>query len=137
MKTSSAISKALSLLALLALFVAFSPAVASAEGDAGEPYYFVDLLYLEDGKGVADAEDYFRRMAPIAARHGLKRVDSYSVTKTLQGDEPANLVNVWWVAGPETFGGISNDPDYKRLTSVRDAVFDMGRSLAFNARVTR
>lgn len=59
------------------------------------------------------------------------------MSKTLQGKEPADMVNRWWVAGPKTFGKIFADPEYKKLTSLRDAVFDMKRSLSFNAQVTR
>jgi hypothetical protein len=137
MKSSSILSKASVFAILLALFVGLTPASGTAESNDAAPYYYIDLLYLNHGKGVDDAEDYFRRLGPIATRHGLKRVDTYSVSETLQGKERADLVNIWWVAGPKTFGGISNDSEYKKLTKIRDVVFDMSRSLSFNANVSR
>lgn len=137
MKYLSTLSNVFASLVLFGLVAAVPTASNAAQDAVDAPHYFVDLLYLQHGKSAEDAEDYFARIQPIAARHGLKRVDTYAVTKTLSGNESADLINVWWVAGTATFAGISEDPEYKKLTAIRDSVFDMSRSLAFNADVSR
>ena len=50
-----------------------------AEGSARSQHapantYFIDILYLKEGKTVADAQAYFKKIEPTVAKHGLKRV---------------------------------------------------------------
>ena len=46
---------------------------------------FVDLLYLQPGVEDSQVEEYFSRIEPIVAKHGLKRVGSFKVTQKMRG----------------------------------------------------
>lgn len=106
------------------------PGSAFAEG-AGA--YFVDILYLRDGKTPADAKNYFDKVVPVIAGHGLKRITpAFVITKKMSGDIAPNLVNVWSVSDPEnTFSNIFKDNNYLQHKAMRDATFDMKRSHMF------
>lgn len=102
-----------------------------AQADRMPAIMFVDLLYLQPGVDVAQAEEYFSRITPVVARHGLKRVGSFRVTKKMSGSIEPDLVNLWVVAGPQTFKGIFNDKNYLKHVPFRDSTFDMKRANMF------
>ena len=92
---------------------------------------FVDLLYLQPGVEDAQVEEYFSRIAPIVAKHGLKRVGSFKVTHTMRGSIEPDFLNLWVVAGPHTFEGIFGDEEYKHHVPFRNSTFDMERANMF------
>ena len=100
---------------------------------AGEEAYFVDILYLQEGKTPEDAKAYFGKVLPIVAGHGLRRITpGFVITKKMSGDIDPDLVNVWSVSDPQTtFPDIFNDPAYLEHVSFRNATFDMSRSHMF------
>jgi len=102
---------------------------------AGEPAnaYFIDILYLRDGKTPADAKVYFDRTGPVVSKHGLVRQKpGFIITSKMAGAIEPNLVNVWTVTDPQnTFKDIFADPDYLKHVPLRDATFDMQRSHMF------
>lgn len=106
------------------------PSSAFAEGTSA---YFVDILYLKDGKTPADAKAYFDKVVPVIAGHGLMRITpAFVITKKMSGDIAPNLVNVWSVSDPEnTFSNIFADNNYLQHKAQRDATFDMKRSHMF------
>ncbi len=92
---------------------------------------FVDLLYLQPGVEDAQVEEYFSRIAPIVAKHGLKRVGSFKVTQKMRGSIEPDFLNLWVVAGPQTFEGIFSDEEYKQHVPFRNSTFDMERANMF------
>lgn len=106
---------------------------ASATAAEKENAYFVDILYLNEGKTPADAKAYFAKTVPIVARHGLKRITpGFVVAQTMAGDIEPNLINVWSVDDSQnTFPDIFNDPNYLQYVPLRNATFDMSRSHMF------
>jgi hypothetical protein len=104
-------------------------ATAASKGRA----YFVDILYLKEGKTPADAKAYFDKTIPVAAKHGLRRVTpGLVITQKMAGDIDPNFMSVWSVSDPQnTFANIFADPDYLKHAPLRDATFDMSRSHMF------
>uniref|UniRef100_A0A2A4YVW0 DUF1330 domain-containing protein n=1 Tax=OCS116 cluster bacterium TaxID=2030921 RepID=A0A2A4YVW0_9PROT len=95
--------------------------------------YFVDILYLQDGKTPADAKAYFDKVTKVIAGHGLERITpAFIVTNKMSGDIEPQLVNVWSVSDPEnTFKNIFSDEGYLKHVPLRNATFDMQRSHMF------
>lgn len=95
--------------------------------------YFVDILYLNEGRTPADAKTYFGKVEPIVAKHGLKRITPrFAITQKMAGDIEPSLIGVWSVSNPqETFKDIFADQNYLKHASLRDATFDMSRSHMF------
>lgn len=106
-----------------------TPAAAAEK----EKAYFIDILYLNEGKTPADAKAYFDKTVPIVAKHGLKRITpGFVITQKMAGDIEPNLVNVWSVSDPQnTFPSIFSDPNYLQYVPLRNATFDMSRSYMF------
>ena len=122
-------------LATAAIFVVVTASLftlnqASADGRATK-MMFVDLLYLQPGVEDAQVEEYFARISPIVAKHGLKRVGSFKVTQKMRGSIDPDFVNLWVVAGPQTFEGIFRDEEYKQHVPFRNSTFDMERANMF------
>ena len=92
---------------------------------------FIDLLFLQPGVEDAQVEEYFSRIAPIVAKHGLKRVGSFKVTQKMRGSIEPDFLNLWVVAGPHTFEGIFGDEEYKHHVPFRNSTFDMERANMF------
>jgi hypothetical protein len=88
---------------------------------------FVDVLTLRSGRNVAEAQAYFDRIGPIAARHGLHRVSAIRVDRKTRGlDELSpQIVQLWRVEGDNAFTGLGGDPDYQAIIPARDELFDM------------
>jgi len=101
--------------------------------------YFIDLLYLQDGKTAEDAKAYFDKVIPIIAKHGLRRITpSFEVTQNMAGDIDPNLVNVWSVSDLQnTMKDIFSDPAYLENVPLRNSIFDMKRSYMFMMKATR
>lgn len=120
-------------MAAAAMVGILSVGAAPAAAVQKEKAYFIDILYLNEGKTPADAKAYFDKTVPIVAKHGLKRVTpGFVITQKMAGDIEPNLINVWSVSDPEnTFPNIFNDPEYLQYVELRGATFDMSRSYMF------
>ncbi len=107
--------------------------VAAAKSRAAAPQaYFVDILYLNEGKTAADAKAYFDKTVPIVAKHGLRRTNAFVVTQKMSGSIDPQVMNVWTVSDPQnTFNNIFADPAYLQHVPMRNATFDMSRSHMF------
>jgi len=110
------------------LFLSFN--VAASEGA-----FFVDILYLQEGKTAVDAANYFKKIEPVVRKHGLRRIiPGLNIVKHMKGDLEVDLVNVWFVTNQQTtFKNIFNDPDYLQYVKIRNATFDMTRASMFLA----
>jgi len=122
MRQISTISK---IFLLLAVFI-LPYNTASANGSGSD--FFIDLLILQDGKTLSDAESYFKTVVPIASKHGLVRIHSFTVKKTMSGETKPQLVNLWTMSGNNVFEGIGSDPEYRKMIPIRNKLFDMKRS---------
>lgn len=115
-------------LALSAGIFFFAASTAMAESKS----YFVDMLYLAEGKTTADAKAYFDKSSPILAKHGMSRLmPGFVITEKLSGEIEPNVINVWEIASPDTFDKIYADPAYLKIVPLRDSTFDMSRSHMF------
>jgi len=92
---------------------------------------FVDLLYLQPDIEESKVEEYFKRIAPIVEKHGLKRVGGFKVTKKMKGDIGPNFINLWVVSGSHTFEGIFKDQAYLKNVPFRNSIFDMNKANMF------
>ena len=126
----------LNLFLLLAAVTAATISIGTTSVVAGEKAYFVDILYLNDGKTAEDAKAYFSKTVPIVAKHGLKRVTPpFAVTQKMSGNIEPHLINVWSVSDPKnTFNNIFADKAYLQHVPQRNATFDMARSHMFMMR---
>ena len=113
--------------AATALFFTFEQASAART----PKMMFVDLLYLQPGVEESQVEEYFSRIESVVAKHGLKRVGSFKVTQKMRGSIDPDFVNLWVVAGPQTFEGIFGDEEYKKHVPFRNSTFDMERANMF------
>jgi uncharacterized protein (DUF1330 family) len=97
---------------------------------ASEGAFFIDILYLQDGKTIADANEYFNRVEPVVRKHGLRRImPGLSVTNNMAGNLNADLVNIWFMTDAKnTFKNIMSDPAYLKHVEFRNATFDMKRA---------
>ncbi len=125
-----------SIIGFLCLMLAFSlSALAPATTPAGaqENAFFVDILYLQEGKTAQDAKAYFDLILPVVAEHGLELIaPEFQITQTMSGDISPDLVHVWSVSDAEsTFPAIFSDPAYTTYIDMRDSTFDMKRSYMF------
>ena len=120
-------------LAAAALVVAAASLITLENSSAARTpeMMFVDLLYLQPGVEDAQVEEYFSRIAPIVAKHGLKRVGSFKVTQKMRGSIEPDFLNLWVVSGPHTFEGIFGDEEYKQHVPFRNSTFDMERANMF------
>ncbi|MBV1910658.1 MAG: hypothetical protein KUG78_15250 [Kangiellaceae bacterium] len=102
---------------------------------ASEGAFFIDILYLQEGKTSKDAADYFNKIEPVVRKHGLRRIIPGLQTATnMKGDLKADLVNVWMVTDSKTtFKNIFEDPDYLQYVAIRNATFDMKKANMFTA----
>lgn len=92
---------------------------------------FVDMLYLQPGVDESQVEEYFSRIELVVAKHGLNRVGSFKVTQKMRGSIDPDFVNLWVVAGPQTFEGIFGDEEYQQHVPFRNSTFDMERANMF------
>ncbi len=111
------------------VFIVFTSLTSfQANAKDSQNNFFVDLLILQHGKTVSDAERYFEKVAPIAARHGLVRVHQFNVAAVYAGETKPDLANLWTMAHANVFKAINNDPEYKKMIPVRNSLFDMKKS---------
>jgi uncharacterized protein (DUF1330 family) len=120
-------------LALAAAASPLSPGEMSAMAAERPRAYFIDILYLNEGKTPADAKAYFDKVEPVVAKHGLKRITPrFAITQKMAGEIEPNLIGVWSVSNPQaTFEHIFADPNYLEHAPLRNATFDMSRSHMF------
>ena len=92
----------------------------------------IDILYLNPGFELADADAYFSKVMPILAKYGLVQVNSYKVTDDMNStDDKADMINIWTVSGDDTFSGFLNDPEYQKNIETRDATFNSDKTILF------
>lgn len=119
--------------AITSLSLGTTSALADSKG------YFIDMLYLQEGKTAEDANEYFDKVLPIIAKHGLVRITpGFEVTMKMAGDIKPNLINVWSVSDLQnTMNDIFNDPKYLANVPLRNSIFEMNRSHMFMMKDTK
>jgi len=103
----------------------------SAHADNPPVKMFVDLLYLQTGVDESRVEEYFKRITPIVAKHGLRRMGGFKVTKNMMGNINPQFINLWVVEGEHTFKGIFSDKAYLKNVPFRNSIFDMNKAQMF------
>lgn len=96
----------------------------------------VALLPMRDGYSAEDHDKYERRIAPIAADHGMVRDSAYSVQQFLGGPGPKNAstLGVWTLGSPEALQAVMSDARYKVQMTYRDRIHDMPNAAMYLAR---
>lgn len=121
-----------SILSLGSIAVGTTSVADAKSQPAASQAYFVDILYLNEGKTAADAKAYFDKTVPVVAKHGLRRTNAFVVTQKMAGSIEPQVMNVWTVSDPQnTFTNIFADPAYQQYIPMRNATFDMSRSHMF------
>jgi len=110
--------------------------VQSASASEDTSLYLIDMLRLKPGVPASQADEYFSRITPVIAKHGLQNVYHFAVNSKLAGTAQPQLVNVWSMSGAETMSGIQSDPDYQANVAFRNATFDMAKAEMFIAEAT-
>lgn len=96
------------------------------QGGMGGQLTLVDIVVLQEGRTLAERDKYEAYIKPIAARYGVRLVQSFDVTKHLSGGvERAARVNVWTLPNAEAMKKLSADPDYEKAADYRNAVHVM------------
>lgn len=113
-----------------------APTSSSATTPETAPLYLVDMLQLNPGVPASQAEEYFSRITPVIAKHGLENIYRFEVMAKLAGTAQPQLVNVWSMSSPQTMAGIQSDPDYQDNVAFRNATFDMSQAEMFIAEAT-
>ncbi len=101
------------------------------EGASG--LYLIDVLTLNSGVEVAQAQEYFDRVDTVIRRHGLENVYRFRVEKRLAGSIEAQVINIWSMSGSDTMPGIQKDPEYQANVKFRNATFNMPKTEMFMA----
>jgi len=118
--------------------VATISGLSAKESSTGKTMYMVDVLHLQPGVKMSRAKIYFSRVMPIVAKHGLKRVQSFTVMNELGNPKSTvSMINIWTVAGKSTMPGIMNDPNYLKNVKFRNGTFDMSKTKMFMLILTK
>lgn len=87
-----------------------------------------DVIYLQEGHQVSEAEDYFNQVSAISKKHGLVRLKTYRILANMKGIVPTPaLINLWRLDNPQAFQALGADPAYQAKLPVRDALFVMDK----------
>ncbi len=123
MKLTKRLTAALSLLSFVLLSSISLQAFAAPQG------YMMDMLTLQPGKTMADAEAYFERIKPIINKHGLYRIKLYSINKKMMGSDALQpqIVNLWRLESKDALAKIFEDPKYQKNVKRRNKTFDMSK----------
>jgi len=106
--------------------------LSAKESSTGATMYMVDVLHLQQGVKMSRARTYFSRVMPIVAKHGLKRVQSFTVMNEMGNPKSTvSMINIWTMAGKSTMPGIMKDPDYLKNVKFRNSTFDMSKTKMF------
>ncbi len=97
---------------------------------AAEKFLLIDILVLQEGKTLKDAEAYFEKVEPIFKKYNFYRSDEVlNVTEVARGQVEAQVVNLWETPDPKfAFGGIFSDKEYEKYIPLRESVFDMKKA---------
>jgi hypothetical protein len=90
----------------------------------------VAFLAMNSGFGPADHDGYERRIAPIAASHGMLREGAFTLEKFLGGSGPAkaSTFGVWSLETPASLPAVMSDAGYAAEVPLRDRLHDMQAS---------
>ncbi|MEZ6073913.1 MAG: DUF1330 domain-containing protein [Pirellulales bacterium] len=85
-----------------------------------EPVYMLNVLWFQPNGGRERYREYLRAAAPIVARFGGKKLDSYVPVEAVIGTFDADLVfTVEWPSW-DVFQRFVADPDYQAIRHLRE-----------------
>jgi len=127
-------SKLKVLFSLLVPILGFSALNTASAGEtsSGETMYMIDILHLQPGVNISRARTYFSKVMPVVSKHGLKRVQSFTVVNEMGNPKSSvSMINVWTITGKSTMPAIMNDPNYLKNVEFRNGTFDMSKTKMF------
>lgn len=117
------------------LFLAAGCSLAAEKTQSKHGLVLLDFVVMNSKFGDKERDAYEREVAPIAARYGMKMIQSYKLEKFLNGSIPKNTarLNLWDVPSPETLKKLSQDQDYQALIPHRNKIHAMQNVTLFFA----
>lgn len=97
----------------------------------------VDLVVMQEGAGAEERDEYEDRIAPIAARYGLRLFAAYPISRRMSGAGPeeAMRLNFWSAPSPNAMQQLGQDPDYQAIIPDRNRIHNMEAVTLFFAQV--
>ena len=120
------------LVVALACLLGFAGSAAAQQ--EARKLIMLDYVFMAEGHGLSDRDDYDAKVAPIVERHGIRRIASLDVIKVLRGPKGLARIDIWVLPDPAALGAWAKDPDYVAITEYRDRIHDMGRIALYYAR---
>lgn len=96
--------------------------------------YMLNALWLKPDGGAERYADYMRAVAPVVAKYGGRKVDSYVPERALIGEFDADLVFFVEWPNQEAFMSFIADPDFASARAIRDEA--LSKSLLVQCRAS-
>ena len=105
------------------------------KGPVSDAAVLVDLVVMNEGFGAKERAEYEAAIEPIAAKHGLIKVATYPVIQKANGVGPdsALQLNLWSVADPKGLEALFADPEFAKLTDMRNKLHNFDELTLFMA----
>lgn len=103
------------------------------------PTILVDLVVMRSGAGAEERDRYEERIAPIAARYGLRLFAAYPISQRMSGvgPEDALRLNFWSAPSPAAMQQLGQDSDYQAIVPDRNRIHNMDEVTLFFAEKAR
>ena len=84
------------------------------------PIYMLNVLWFQAEGGADRYKAYLKAAAPVAARYGGRKLDSFIPETAIIGDFDADLI--FFVEWPsrQRFDSFVNDPEFQAILPLRD-----------------
>ena len=105
------------------------------KGPITDAAVLVDLVVMNKGFGSEERAEYEAAIEPIAAKHGLTKIATYPVLQKANGIGPddALQLNLWRVADPKGLEALFGDPEFAKLTDMRNKLHNFDELTLFMA----
>jgi uncharacterized protein (DUF1330 family) len=101
---------------------------------SSEKIEIMSLLWLKPGVTPSQAHDYFTRLlAPLIHAHGGEALPGFQrhVQGTMKGELKPEITDGFQFPSQRSLQDLLQDPEYRKIIPVRDAIFDMSRHTVF------
>lgn len=101
-------------------------AVLWAGPSSARPLWLIDFVYLAEGNGLADHDEYVGNAVVIAKRHGIERRISLDRIAgfAYPGPIAPDRIDLWFVPDFEALTGWDNDPDWVWYADLAGNILD-------------
>ena len=85
-----------------------------------EPIYMLNVLWFRPETGARRYKEYLAAAAPISARYGARKLDSYVPERSIIGEFDADLVFVVEWPSRASFENFVNDSEFQAIRHLRE-----------------